>query len=188
MAGFLKQYQSVIYGNYRKAYLLYGLYTGLIMSGYVLFMRIIILPLSAPETYGTDIAMLAAMLLFTYLYRKQLPDGKVFFKELMLLNLGTGVIAAILYGAFLALYGNAFDTEFFSRCTETYINNMTASDKPEAEIQKIVDAYRHYTTFHWSAIGAFRSAVMSIICAFIASLVFRTEQNVVKPRPNRNGL
>ena len=44
MAGFLKQYQSVIYGNYRKAYLLYGLYTGLIMSGYVLFMRIIILP------------------------------------------------------------------------------------------------------------------------------------------------
>ena len=182
--GVLRRYQSVIYGNYRKAYLLYGLYTGLIMSAYVLFMRIIILPVSTPETYGTDIAMLACMLLFSYLYRKSLTDGKIYFKELMLLNLGTGVIAAVIYGLFLALYGNAFDGDFFNRCAETYINNMAATDKPDVEKEKIMEAYRNYKTFHWAAIGAFRSAVMCIICAFIAALVFRTEQNVVKGRRN----
>lgn|SRR5574344_657729 len=176
----IRQYQSEIYGNYRKAYLLYGVLTGALISFYVLFLRIIILPVNSPETYGTDIALLLCMMFFSYRYRKQLPENRIFFKELMLLNLGIGVIAAIVYGLFLLFYGNVIDTEFFSRCLDTYINNMTNSEQPETQKAIVMEAYRRYQPLHWAAIGAFRTAVMGIMMAFIAALIFRTEKNVVK--------
>lgn len=185
MAGVLRQYQSEICGNYRKAYLRYGLFSGLIMSAYVLFMRIIILPVSTPTGYGTDIALLLCMLLFSYLYRRTLPDERVFFKELMLMNLGLGVVAAVVYGLFLLLYGQVFDTDFFTRCMDDFVRNAQNADKPAEDIRRMVEAYQNYRPWHWASIGAFRTAVMAIIEAFVAALVFRTEKNVVKAKPGK---
>ncbi|MCQ2299136.1 MAG: DUF4199 domain-containing protein [Bacteroidales bacterium] len=187
MVRILRQYQSEIYGNYRKAYLLYGLYAGLIMSAFVLLSMICQRPLNAPESYGTDIVLFLSMVLFSYLYRRKLDEERVFFKELMLLNLGIGILGSIVYGLFLLLYGNVIDTDFFNRCLILYTANMNAAEQATAEqIADAVAAYQNYKPLHWAFIGAFRSAVMGIICAFIAALILRTEQNQVKPSEKKN--
>lgn len=178
----LRRYQSEIYGNYRVAYLRDGLYTGLFLAVVVLFCKLIYYPIYAPETYITDVALLAATLFFAYRYRASLPDKKVFFKELMLYGLGLGVLAAVLYGLFLLFYGGVVDKEFASRCLEHFIHGEQNGSATPDEQAATIAVMRTYTLRTWAFIGAFRTAVMSILTAFVAALLFRTEKNVVRPK------
>ena len=118
---FIRRYQSEIYGNYRKAYLLDGVLTGLLIGGAVSFCKLIYYPIYAPENYVTDVVLLVCTLLFAYMYRSKLPDRKVTFKELILFGLGLGVVAAIVYGLFLMFYGGVIDKEFAGRCLDHFI-------------------------------------------------------------------
>lgn len=179
---FLRRYQSDIYGNYRVAYLRDGLFSGLIISAVVFFCKLIYYPIYAPENYVTDLTLLVATLFFTWRYREQLPEKKVFFKELMLFGLGLGIVAAVVYGLFLLLYGGVIDRDFPSRCLEHFIlgeQQGSGTDEGKAATIEVMKSYKLHT---WAFIGAFRTAVMSIMTAFIAALVFRTEKNIVKTK------
>ena len=179
----LRRYQSEIYGKYRQAYLRDGLYTGLFLAVVVLFCKLIYYPIYAPETYVTDGALLVATFFFAYRYRASLPDKKVFFKELMLFGLGLGVVAAVVYGLFLLFYGSVVDKDFAARCLEHFIHGeQNGSSTPEQQAETIA-VMRNYKLHTWAFIGTFRTAVMSVMTAFVAALVFRTEKNQVRP-PN----
>ena len=176
---FLRRYQSEIYGNYRIAYLRDGAFTGLFLAAVVLFCKLIYYPIYAPESYVTDIALLAGTLLFTWRYREKLPEKKVFFKELMLFGLGLGIVASVVYGLFLLLYGGVIDKEFPSRCLEHFILGEQQGAGTDEEKAATIEVMKNYKLHTWAFIGAFRTAVMSIMTAFISALLFRTEKNVV---------
>lgn len=178
----LRRYKSEIYGKYRIAYLRDGAFTGLFIAGVVLFCKLIYYPIYAPETYITDIALLVATLFFTWRYRNGLPDKKVFFKELMLFGLGLGIVAALVYGLFLLFYGGVVDKEFAARCLEHFIHGEQQGAGTDEEKAATIEVMRSYHLYTWAFIGAFRTAVMSIMTAFLGALVFRTEKNVVKPK------
>ena len=111
MAKIFRRYKSTIYGNYRKAYLTDGLLTGIAMS-LVLLLRDCMgdIPMRQPENFVTELVLAIGIFLFGYLYRKELPRGKVTFKELMLLGLGIGVVSAIAFGLWVWLYCGVIDT------------------------------------------------------------------------------
>ena len=177
---FIRRYQSEIYGNYRRAYLGYGALTGAIIGGVVLFCKLIYYPIYAPENYITDITLLAATLFFAWRYRASLPDGRVTFKELMLFGLGLGVVAAVVYGLFLLLYGGVIDKGFPERCLNHFIIGEQQGVGTEEEKARTIEVMRGYKLHTWAFIGAFRTAVMSIMTAFLAGLLFRTEKAPVK--------
>ena len=54
-----------------------------------------------------------------------------------------------------------------------------------AEAKLAVELVSRYTAGDWAFIGAFRSAVMSVILSFFASIIFRTEKGAVRERKNR---
>ena len=176
----IRRYQSEIYGKYRVAYLRDGAYTGLFIAGVVLFCKLIYYPIYAPENYVTDLALLVATLFFAWKYRSHLSEKKVFFKELMLYGLGLGIVAAIVYGLFLFLYGGVIDREFPARCLEHFILGEQQGSGTDEEKAFTISVMRTYKLHTWAFIGAFRTAVMSIMTAFVAALLFRTEKNIVR--------
>ena len=177
---FLRRYQSEIYGGYRVAYLRDGAMTGAVIAAVVLFCKLIYYPIYAPQNYVTDITLLVCTLFFAYRYRRRLPDGKVFFKELMLYGLGLGIVAAAVYGLFLLFYGSVIDHGFCERCLSHFINGEMNGSGTDEEKEATVAVMRTYKLRTWAFIGFFRTSVMSIMTAFIAALLFRTEKNIVK--------
>ncbi len=173
---FIRRYQSEIYGRYRVAYLRDGFFTGVFLCFVVLFMKLIYYPIEVPHTLYTDLALLGATLFFAYRYRVHLPERKVFFKELMLYGLGLGIVAAIVYGLFLLLYGGVIDTGFPGRCMERFIDGEMHGNGTPEEKEQTIAVMRNYTIVTWAMIGAFLTAVMSIMTAFIAALILRTER------------
>ena len=176
----IRRYQSDIYGDYRKAYLQYGLLTGGAIAAVVLFCKLIYYPIYAPENYITDITLFVATFFFAYRYRSHLPEKRVFFKELMLFGLGLGIVAALVYGLFLLLYGSVIDEGFAARCLRHFINGEQQGSGTEEEKAATIAVMQTYKLHTWAFIGAFRTAVMSILTAFVAALVLRTEKNIVK--------
>ena len=177
---FIRRYQSEIYGSYRIAYLRDGALTGFVIAGVVLFCKLIYYPIYSPENYITDITLLVSTLFFAYRYRRRLPDGKVFFKELMLFGLGLGIVAAAVYGLFLLFYGSVIDHGFCDRCMAHFINGEMNGSGTEEEKVATVAVMRTYKLRTWAFIGFFRTSVMSIMTAFISALLFRTEKNIVR--------
>lgn len=175
MAGLLRRYKSPIYGNYRKRALLYGSLTGGVMFVFVVAYWLFGTPMATPENYVTDLVMAVCIFVASYHYRKYETEGKIFFKELMLVGLTTGLIASIIYGLLLMVYAVGIDVDFCSRCIQERVNLMP--QETEAEIEAVNMTMR-YTNGDWAFIGFFRSAVMMIIIVFFAAIIFRTEQNV----------
>ncbi len=180
--GIIRRYQSEIYGRYRRAYLRDGLWSALVLSGVVLVCKLIYYPIDTPHSLITDISLLVATLFFAYRYRATLPDRKVTFKELMLYGLGLGIVAAFFYGLFLWLYGGVLDGEFCNRCMERFIENEKNGNGSEELKEQVIAVMRGYRAWTWAAIGAFLTAVMSILTAFIAALVFKTENGKLRAR------
>jgi uncharacterized membrane protein len=61
---------------------------------------------------------------------------------------------------------------------QSRIEVMEAAEKSEAA-KLAVESVKKYTAGDWAFIAGFRSAVMSVIIAFFASLVLRTEKGEV---------
>ncbi len=179
MAKIFRRYKSTIYGNYRKAYLLDGLITGFVIS-LVLFVHdwLAETPMSQPENFITELVMAVGIFWFTYQYRKQLPDQKVTLKELMLLGLGMGVVASVVFGLWTWLYCGSLNTDMVEFYNQQRISVMDPAES-SAEAKAAVEMVKRYTAGDWAFIGGFRSAVMCIIITFCAALIFRTEKSPV---------
>ena len=186
MAKIFRRYESTIYGNYRKAYLIDGALTGAVMS-MVMLLRdwLATSPMSSPENYVTELVLAIAIVWSCYQYRRQLPDGKVTLKELMLLGLGIGVVSAIVYGLWTWLHCGVLDTSLVDYYNQQRIAMMESAES-SAEAKVVVELVRRYTAGDWAFIGAFRSAVMSIIITFFAALIFRTEKGTVIEKKTNN--
>lgn len=185
MAKFFRRYSSTIYGNYRKAYLVDGVVTGVVMA-LVMSVRNWLgdEPMSQPENYVTEIVMAAGIFWFSFQYRKQLPDQKVTLKELMLLGLGIGVIGSLVYGAWTWLYCGCIDGGMVEYYNQQRIGMMEPAES-SAEAKVAVELVQQYTAGDWAFIGGFRSAVMSIIITFFSAIIFRTEKSPVVERKKK---
>ncbi len=178
--GILRRYESAIYGPFRKAGCVAGLWSGALLSAYLLVRWLANVPVNAPQTYGSDLVLLGCMLLAGFLYRRKLPEGKVTLKELMQMNLWLAAVAAVVFGLFTWFYGTGLDGEFLQRCLQTLIEGeQQGSSTPEQKAQTIA-VMQTYTAGTMGSIAAFRTLVMSILWAFIAALLLRNEHgNVV---------
>ena len=182
MARIFRRYKSTIYGNYRKAYLIDGALTGVVMSVVMLLRDLLAKsPMSSPENYVTELVLAIAIFWSCYQYRRQLPDGKVTLKELMLLGLGIGMISATVYGLWTWLRCGVLDTAMVDYYNQQRIAMMESAES-RAEAKVAVELVSRYTAGDWAFIGGFRSAVMSVIITFFAALVFRTEKSAVHER------
>ncbi len=182
MAKIFRRYNSAIYGNYRKAYVIYGLVTGVLMS-LVMLVRdwLADTPMSQPENYVTEIVMAIGIFGFSYRYRQQLPEQKVMLKELMLLGLGIGVVSSVVFGLWTWIYCGQIDAERVAFYNQQRIAMMEPADK-SAEAAAAIELVKKYTAGDWAFIGGFRSAVMSVIITFFAALIFRNEKSPVVER------
>ena len=185
MAKIFRQYESEIYGNYRKSYLIGGVLTGVAMSVISLIRDwLSVFPMSSPANLVTEIVLAVCICLSCYLYRCDLPYEKVSFKELMLLGLGIGVVSAIVYGVWVWLFCHQIAPSMVDYYNEKRIAMMEPAET-SAAAKEAVERVSHYTAVTWAFIGCFRSAVASIIIAFFAALIFRTEKGKVKIK-NKN--
>ncbi|MCQ2274454.1 MAG: DUF4199 domain-containing protein [Bacteroidales bacterium] len=179
MGRLIRRYNSTLYGNYRKAYLVGGIITGVVMSIFLLLNSVFAAqPMSAPENYLTELILLIGILITSYLYRKQLPDEKVSLKELMLVGLGVGVISGLVFGLIIWFSCSHFSQNLVGFYNQERIKLM---DDPQssAEAKLAVETVKKYTAGDWGFIAGFRSAVMSIIITFFTALVLRTEKSPV---------
>ena len=105
MARVLRRYQSKIYGNYRLGYLKYGSLIGISIALLVLLQHLLVeqVPVYAPETIVTDLLIVIGQCFCCYDYRENLSRRKVMLKELLLLALGSGLIASVVYGLWMWL-------------------------------------------------------------------------------------
>ena len=186
MAKFFRRYKSTIYGNYRKAGLIDGLLVGVAMSVIVAVRDwLATKPMATPENYVTELVLAVGIFWAAYHYRKQLDDGKVTLKELMLLGMIIGVVSAVVYGLWTWLRCGVLSTELVDHYNQQRIAMMETAES-SAEAKVAVELVSHYTAGDWAFIGAFRSAVMSIIITFFAALIFRTEKGEVVTRQSKS--
>ena len=167
MASIFRRYKSEIHGNYRAAYLKYGVLTGLAMGLYLFVRHWVGYPSSTPSDLGKDVLMIAAIILFTYLYRRGLADGRVTFKELVLLGLGTGVTAAVVYGLAVWLYCGVAYPEMTTVYADRFRTDETTTEAYVSALNPVP-----WALFY----GFVHTAVTSIIVAFFAALIFKTEK------------
>ena len=177
MGKVFRQYKSTIYGNYRKAYLKCGVVVGVASALLMLFLWIIRVDDSRFEPCGWAIELMFAVVIGfgCYRYRKSLPGEKVTLKELMLMGLGSGVVGAVVYGLLLALMCATSLPGLTEAFAEGRIAVMPSGDE-SFEAKQAIDTVRGYTAGDWGFIGGFRAAVMSVLIAFLAAIVLRTEK------------
>lgn len=168
---FFKRYNSTIHGNYRKAYLRSGLLTGAMLILYLLLRYLMGNPAESPEAYLTDFILLVSVFLFTYLYRNSLPEGKATLKELMLLGIGIAVLASVLYGFFMWLFGTVAPQQ-------TVIFTQTLSGQ---EIT-VADPQINYWAALWGIVSGVKMSVLGGFGAFLAALLFRNEKSEIKSK------
>lgn len=182
--GLLRRYESEIYGNYKKYWFIYGLYTGLIMCFSILFRYWLTYPMDSPSTWVDNIVLFFCMFIFTYLYRKKLYCGNIFFKEIYILNLGIGVVAAVIYALFVWYYGSCVDVEFLQRYIDAqehiYLNNWQGTNE---DMNMMIENIKTLTTVPYlSIMGGILTVVTSLIVAFIVAILLRTQKNVVRQK------
>lgn len=163
--GLFHRYKSEIHGNYRKGYLRFGTITGVALMLYILIRYLMGRPAENPEAYLSDGIMLVSVFLFTLLYRNVLPEKKATLKELMLLGLGTAVVASVLYGLFLWAFGSAVPEQ-----TEIFTRTMRSEEA-------LVSAPIHYWAAWWGIESAVKLAVLGGFGAFLSALLLRNEKS-----------
>ncbi|MBR1793350.1 MAG: DUF4199 family protein [Bacteroidales bacterium] len=180
MAKIIRQYQSEIYGNYRLAYLYYGILTGVLLALTVFFQRLLFpSTLSSPESYVTDGVLAVSIFLAAWHYRSRLPHQKVMLKELLLVGIGMSMVASLLYGLLLwFLCGVAFPDIVQSFIMHRLSVMPSPEESPDAFVA--VARTKDYTAGDWAFIGGFRVFVISIIFVFFAAIIFKTEKSPQK--------
>lgn len=135
-------------------------------------------PMATPENYITELVLLVGTLWASYHYRKQLPDGRVTLKELMLLGLGIGVVSAVVYGLWTWMHCGIINSGLVDYYNQSRIGVMEPAETSEAA-KVAIENVKKYTAGDWAFIAGFRSAVMSVIITFFTALVLRTEKGEV---------
>ena len=170
MKRILRKYNSVIYGNYKKKSLRYGLALGVALCLFALLKYLLNYLPSSPVTMSDNIALLLFTVVIVYLYRAGLPQGKMTLKEGFLIGFYSAVIGAVIYGMFMYSYSAAIDTQMPLRC------GQTLSKIPE---------YAEYTPQQFAAMTkpsaiALQSIIYNVIMAVLWSLLvavfLRTEK------------
>lgn len=180
MGKIIRRYNSTIYGNYRKAYLIDGALTGIAMAA-IMWLRDALsdVPISTPDNFITEIVMAIGIAWSAYQYRKFLPEQKVTLKELMLLGLGIGLVSSVVYGLWVWFYCGSVEPDM----VDFYNSQRIAVMEPEetgAEAKVAIETVKRYTAGDWGFIGGFRSAVMSILFTFFVALVLRSEKSPIR--------
>lgn len=181
--GVIKQYQSSIYGNYKKKWFRYGFLMGLALIAVIVLRYAMIYPISLPVSILQNIILVALMFGFTYLYRKDNPDKKLTFKESYLLNIGVGVIAGIIYSAFLWFYATYIDNDFCARYIDSQIIEYEKLTISDVEIVQRIDELKGFSTPTNLAFRAFMEiSIISILFALIVSIFMRTEKAPIREK------
>lgn len=179
MGKVFRRYNSTIYGNYRKAYLIDGALTGAVMSVILLAVDLISgTPMESPVNFIPELVMMVSIAWCGYHYRKELDQQKVTFKEMMLLGLGIGMVSAVVYGLFVWAYCCVRHD-----MVQIYQNQRIAlmeSADVSVDAKLAVESVKHYGPGDWGFIAGFRLAVLSIIVAFLAAIALRTEKAPIK--------
>ena len=170
---FFHRYSSTIHGNYRKAYLRCGLITGGLLALYIMVRYLMGSPAESPEAYMSDIIMLVAVFLFTLLYRNSLAEKKATLKELMLFGMGTAVVASVLYGLCLWLFGYAIPEQ-----TDLFTRTLRGEEA-------VLSAPSHYWAAWWGFESAIKLAVLGGFGAFIAAIVFKNEKGAIREKKSK---
>jgi hypothetical protein len=166
---FFHRYQSSIHGNYRKAYLRCGVVAGVMLMLYIVVRYLLGVPAESPEAYITDGILLLALFLFAFQYRGSLPEGKVTLKELMLFGIGTTVVASVLYGLFIWIFGSL-------AADQTVLFTRTLSGK---EIPTFDPELRYWAAL-WGIVSGVKLMVLGGFGAFLSALLFRNEKSEIK--------
>lgn len=174
MSKIFRRYKSTIHGNYRVAYLKWGLLSGALMSLYLLLRHLLGSPCPSPADLWKDLLLVVVMLLAMYLYRKNLSDGKVTMKELLLLGLGIGLVSAVVYGLFVWLYCGVLYPEMTALYADRFKTDASSAEGYLAALNP----------WMWALMFGFvNTALTSIIVAFFGALIFRTEKgDIVSPK------
>ena len=170
---FFHRSSSTIHGNYRKAYLRCGLITGGLLALYIMVRYLMGSPAESPEAYMSDIIMLVAVFLFTLLYRNSLAEKKATLKELMLFGMGTAVVASVLYGLCLWLFGYAIPEQ-----TDIFTRTLRGEEA-------VLSAPSHYWAAWWGFESAIKLAVLGGFGAFIAAIVFKNEKGAIREKKSK---
>lgn len=170
---FFHRYSSTIHGKYRKVYLRCGLITGGLLALYIMVRYLMGSPAESPEAYMSDIIMLVAVFLFTLLYRNSLAEKKATLKELMLFGMGTAVVASVLYGLCLWLFGYAIPEQ-----TDLFTRTLRGEEA-------VLSAPSHYWAAWWGFESAIKLAVLGGFGAFIAAIVFKNEKGAIKEKKSK---
>lgn len=162
-----------MHGNYFKGLLLYGFFMGIALSLVVLFRSWLTMPLSQPVSYAENIALLVFMFIAVYLYKNNLEEKKITFKESYIVAFGSAVVASIIYGFFLYLYAKYIDLSFQERCFSLQRAIEANSQFTDSQIRQM--SQPSYIAF--SAIML--SSVMSILWAMVVGILLRNEKGTV---------
>ncbi|MBO4752360.1 MAG: DUF4199 domain-containing protein [Bacteroidales bacterium] len=177
MGNIIRRYKSEIHGNYRLAYLRWGALSGLVLSLYLLVRHWSGAPCATPADLGKDGLLVVGIVVSMYFYRRSLPDGKVTMKELLLMGLGTGLVAAVLYGLFVWLYCGVLYPEM----TELYAQRFKTDDSQTEGYLAALNPGMWALMF-----GFVNTFLTSIIVTFFGALFFRTEKADVRVRTGRD--
>ena len=170
---FFHRYKSTIHGNYRKAYLRSGVLTGLLMMLYLLVRWLMHNPATSPAAYLTEGVLLVAVLLLTIYYRNTLPDRKATLKELMLFGMGTAVLASLLYGIFVWIFGSLVPEQ---------ADLFTVTLRSEEALK---EAPSHYWAAWWGIEAGIKLMVLGGFGAFISALIFKNEKGEIRTKKKK---
>ncbi|MBR1798455.1 MAG: hypothetical protein IJ761_00955 [Bacteroidales bacterium] len=161
----MRRYQSVIHGNYRRAYLQAGCVVALLLIAQILIRQLLMHECTSPLGYLPDALLLLSLLLLMIRYRKSLDGSKVSMKELMLFGMGTSCIAAVGYGLLLVLHGLCFKDQSLTFASTLMGHEVDVTNTPI-----------HYWTLFVAIITVIETALLGSFGAFVFSILLKTEK------------
>lgn len=173
----LHRYQSIIHGNLKKAIPIYGVITAVALILSVILRYLLTYPIETPVSWTDNVVMAICMIGFTLIYRSRLPEKRITFKEIFLLTVGIGCVAAIFYGLYLWHYSAQFDTEFPQRYLEAESAKYNAD---EPGYNSAIEQLKYMARPKYLALmGAVYTVVTSFIIGFFVALVLKTEKSPI---------
>lgn len=160
------RYNSEIHGNYRRAYLIGGLLTGLLMAAYIVVRLLMRNPVESPFSMVIDVLLLVMLFLLTAYYRNSLPDKRITLKEAMLFGVGLALVAGVVYGLLLWIIGTLAPQQ-------TVLFTQTMVKNPQ-------QAPASYWAAWWAILSAIEVMLLGAFGAFLAAIFFRNEKAEIK--------
>lgn len=177
--GLIRRYKSEMHGNYKRAWLQYGIITSVAMILSVLIRYALTYPIESSFSWTDDVVILICLVGFTMTYRSTLPEKRISFKEIYVLNLGIGFISAIVFGLFIWYYASRVDISFpdryYASMMEQAETSELALDKYEAQT-KIMS-----TPGNLAMQGGVLTFVNVLVLGFFVAIFLKTEkQNIYR--------